>query len=478
MSSYLYYYGLIFILGLISISLNNRFYHWALLAILSCSIPLARRVILWTKSDDPFLFEGVCGLFMLYYFVVSPLLFIVFDGKLPYVVDNPSDYRKYTGILAIINFVGLNLFNLTVKIISRDKAGFFKIWKLRPNGKYILGLFILISGTTTGFMFFQHGGFTGLFRAYGQSITSKSEISGLASIITFPFAVYVFIYVLLFYKHWFRLKLFKIFFISILLVIQVLISGYSGVRGNFVFAIFWSIIIYHYLVAPIQKWIIVSSIIPFVLSLWIFSFYKSMGLEAFARLNRGDSVIVIAEDSNRSMEGMLWGDMSRVSIHSYMVYKFINSDDYDYPLGRTYLESWYPVVPFWLWPNKPINSGKVVAGTQLIWGRNYYEGVSSRFSSHAYGITGEAALNFGLPGFIIGFIFYGLIYGIFKNIINSLGYIKNDYKYLVYPFFLWWGFNLLLWDSDNYIAHNIGKGFLLLASIYLLFNRRHDTTSC
>ena len=83
----------------------------------------------------------------------------------------------------------------------------------------------------------------------------------------------------------------------------------------------------------------------------------------------------------------------------------IESGQSDYLYGRTVWEGFLSVIPRALWPDKPIvaGSGSIVAdmtGLQL-----------SKGTSFGVGNVMEFHINFGLPGVVLGFVFFGWLLG-------------------------------------------------------------------
>jgi hypothetical protein len=454
----------------LAIFINPATFHWALAPLFAIALILSKNVIRWFSCADIFGVKFVCALFAYYYFFISPLFYISFEGKMPSVADNLDDWRDVIGYLSLVNAVGLVIFNFVTDRVEKMPTPTSKTWTVAPYTRHRLLFAIFITGVFTIITFVKYGGISGLYNLFNDKDSELENLS-LYTILCYPFPLLTYIYFVLFRKSIFNSR-FKTFLVFLLMfILQVLISGASGARGNFIFVFFWAFVIYHYFIRKVERKTVLILAIPMILLIWVFSFYKSLKLEAIDRLLSGESIVSIAEDSNRQLETIFWGDMSRVSIHSYMIYKLQNSTDYEYPLGSTYLQAFYPIIPFWLWPDRPQHSGKVVAGTDLIWGKGYYTSGAEYFSSNAYGITGEAALNFGIYGFLIGFILWGFLVGLVYRYYNTLSTTSLDYRLLIYPFLLWWSFNLLLWDSDNYLGHNITKSVLLLFFLNWIFNK-------
>lgn len=456
----------------VAISVNLKTFHWFLLPLIAVSAVLSKDVVSWFEGTDIFSIRGVCGLFSYYFFVVSPLFYIAYEGKLANVFDNLPDWRDTIGYLSIVNCIGLLLFKAISNKIASAKIERVVIWVPSAKTKTRLIAAIIFTGIFTVITFVRYGGLAGLFNAFSGGEDADLSNASLYTIGSYPFPILVYFYLVFYRKNVLKNRFTAVLIFLAILLMQILISGAGGARGNFIYVLFWAVVVYHYLVKKIDRKTILVAAVPMILLLWVFSFYKSLKMQAFDRISAGESLTSIADDSNRGLESLFWGDMSRISIHAYMFNKLQGSSGYSLRMGKTYLESVYPIIPFWIWKDRPVSSGKIIAGTELLWGKGYYESGTRFFSSNAYGITGEAALNFGVIGFIFGFILWGVLVGLMRRYYRTLNFVLPDYRVLIYPFLLWWSFNLLLWDSDNYWGHNLTKSLLLLLILNWLFSKR------
>lgn len=113
---------------------------------------------------------------------------------------------------------------------------------------------------------------------------------------------------------------------------------------------------------------------------------------------------------------MLIGDLGRADVQAAQFYVATTKPwHYRYRFGSTYPASVVPLIPRKLWPGKPDDSGKVIAGTEMIYGPDAYRSkrttLSSLRATNIYGLAGEAMLNFGVAGIIPVFGIWGYIVG-------------------------------------------------------------------
>ena len=84
--------------------------------------------------------------------------------------------------------------------------------------------------------------------------------------------------------------------------------------------------------------------------------------------------------------------MGRCGVQSYLLYHLVQSNDYEYALGRTYVGSISLLIPRSVWPDRPPN--KRQEGTEALFGSGSH--VPGEFEvTWLYGLAGETMLNFG-----------------------------------------------------------------------------------
>lgn len=444
--------------------------HWFLIPVIYCGILLGADGVAWFRGNmDTFDVKGLLGAFGYHFFFIAPVMYIVFGWGFVY-LDNPADWRPWLGKMALLNSVGLTFYKLIQRWSQRGMNPHQKIWLIAPGrAAIVLGFALAAALVSQILLFVIMGGFKGLAIAFTEHTVSLYRMgslrlmgSGLPILILIALTVF-------FHRSgsqkasWVKIILI-LFFLSGL---HLLATGMSTDRGLIVTAIFWMGVIIHYFWRPINARMLILMILPFIPLIWLYSFYKTIGL---ATLESG-AIRSISTEIGQGLIGTLLGDASRVDIQPYFIYMRENHPgDYDLRYGSTYLEAAHSIIPLWVWPAKPPDSGKVIAGTELLYGKGYYESTNPfRRSSNAWGIAGEAMLNFGIIGVPIAYAFLGFIVGRFRRYVRGIP--PGDPRLFFLPYAIWFIVNLLLWDSDNYLAHFLVRGSFTVIICLLMVRR-------
>ena len=132
--------------------------------------------------------------------------------------------------------------------------------------------------------------------------------------------------------------------------------------------------------------------------------------------------------------------------------------DYEFWYGKTYLTSGVSMIPRKIWPSKPEDNGKVIAGTEILYGKGAYQGkfgifTLGRRATHIYGLAGEAMLNFGIWGILPAFAVWGGFVGFIRR--KILNYSAGDMRLLTAPYWILISFFLLIQDLDNFVQVSV-----------------------
>jgi hypothetical protein len=189
----------------------------------------------------------------------------------------------------------------------------------------------------------------------------------------------------------------------------------------------------------------------------------------------GQSVSEVAGHTERTLTKFFIGDLSRCDVQAYFLRMQVSPQEgYHLRWGLTYLTAYYPVIPRWIWPDNTFDSGKVVAGTDALYGENSYRPFSPMRSSAAYGLAGETMLNFGWPAVPVVYALLGWIVGRFRKYVVQLP--PGDLRALLVPYGVLFMPNMLLWDSDNYLAHWLARAGFVFATVFLMSSRRERSS--
>jgi hypothetical protein len=121
-------------------------------------------------------------------------------------------------------------------------------------------------------------------------------------------------------------------------------------------------------------------------------------------------------------------DLSRANIQAYLLYRLANAGrQYPYPMGGSYLSAAAIIIPKWIWPGRPPSITK--QASDLLLGRGAFE--RGYHSPWAYGMGGEAMLNFGPFAVPFSFAVLGLATSLSRRWLKSLA--PDDARRLLAP---------------------------------------------
>lgn len=449
--------------------------HWAAIPVILCGSIIGADMIAWLRGEyDAFDVIGVSGAFGYYFFFLSSIVLLWTNEGIPYALDNPGDFRPVVGIWGTFSSLGLLIYAVVSKSISRKPWHFKTTWDFCPGRTYqVLGAFLGLALVCQLYLFATRGLTAGFERqTHGTAEMGLGVPSILGRSLFLLCCIILFIQYATPYRHRLiaRGAYWCLLFVAVLSMFFSTFSASS--RGLIVFPLFWVVILIHYLLKPLRARMLAVLVAVIILFGWWHAFYKSMGVEFYSHLWEGRSISDISEETDRTLDTYLLGDMSRIRIQTYLLYHLLNSPDrYDLPLGQTYLRAPTVAIPRWIWHDKPNRTGKVLASTEFLYGEgDYSEADFKETSSHCYGIVGEAMLNFGPWCMPVAYALWGVIVGLFRKYCNGIR--RGDLRILIVPLLVWWGFQLLLWDSDNYIGHNINRAVIPVFAIWYA-TRRH-----
>lgn len=461
-----------FLVIILASLLNNQLFHWFVFPLAVCGIILGTDAVAWGRGQlDTFDIKGIIGIFALHFYFLSPLLFITADLQ-PVYPETIGDWRHWLGWMGIINAVSIILYKLFERVGRSGNKVQRVSWQFNPGRSSI----VLFSGIALAFLaqayiLKRFGGLSGIAAAqFGNDATVFAgagipRMMANSSLLLCAFAFFLMI------RRTFKRKkniLIGLSLLTLFSTVQLVLSGVYSARGLVVTSIVWVTILYHYFWRPIRAKFVITMLVPLFFIGWIYSFYKDLGPKVIDYLEQENAIQLLEQKTGRSIVGSLIGDLSRADVHAYMLYRLhIYPESYDLRYGRTYLEDFSPIIPYWIWRAKPINSGKVMAGTELLWGKGFYKpGISYRRSNRAYGLGGEAMLNFGPHAVPFVHALWGFLVGRFRRYVRSLP--RNDLRLFIVPYFVWFIPNMLAWDLDNWMAHSMARAVFPILIVWLL----------
>ncbi len=457
---------------------DARLWHWFVIPTLLSGLLIGSDAARWFSGEyalfDP---KGIVGAFGWSFFFLTPLVFIHANAGLPY-GEPPADWRPWVGYLSTINVVSLVLYQVFHGIGFRWRRGTKSItWVVATERVHTL--FLLFAGIALlaeGYYFMQSGGISGMI-ARTATIRETGKVSyengglGLFAIAgqALPMLVLIFLTLKRQKTDTKQASLFQVIvLLSALVVAQFFFGGLENSRSATVNFLLWFAGIVHHFWRPFTKRNVLVGLVIISVFLYLYGFYKNLGTDAFQQLADGASFGQLEAQSGRSVESLFLGDLSRTNIQSYEIYRLQNTPDYRYRWGSTYISALLRPIPSWLWPSRPIDPEKVVAGTELIIGP-YKPGDRFWNAAYVYGMAGEAMLNYGVFFAPLPFAIWGFSMGYYRRAL--LSWREADMRHFLAPYLMLTFFGLPGGDLDNLVTGFVGKcSFVLL---FLLLISRH-----
>jgi hypothetical protein len=389
----------------------------------------------------------------------------------------PLDWRPWLGRMAILNAAGIIAY-----IISRDFFGrifsnkrrrvFWLVNERRLSTNLLMGMCISIALQVS--IFFRFGGIGGYISEFENN---TGGFSGMGALFVFSesFPILLAIFIILWLKKnraWGK----NIVLLALVLGfvgLQFLFGGLRGSRGNILYSVFWIIGMIHLIIRPISNRKLLSIAAIGLCFMYVYGFYKSFGSNWVSVLSEEGpraGLKVLEEESGRTIKATILGDFGRSDVQSYLLYRVAEyPGEYHYAYGRTYLEDMALLIPQWLWRDRPI--GKTLWGTDILRGIGAWAPEPGRFAQNAYGLGGEAILNFGPISVPFIYLLLGLIVARITVFAQSAKY--SLINTILFPLFLEICVWSLVWDFGNIIYFIIQYGlFPMMIVVFSLRGRR------
>lgn len=461
------------LLAFVMVLTSDQYLHWFMIPVTLGGALIGIDAVDWFRRRvDIFDPVGILGLLGVHVFFLVPILHVYWDSWMRWIVP-PDDWRPWVGLMAGLNLMGLIVYRLTRSLIFRiGKPGLQRsVWWI--EGKrfpIVLGAALLVTAVFQLQVYRQMGGIIGYITSYETGVedgTMSESFQGMGWIFmiseSFP------ILALMGYAFYARnrpsartwgmlLLVLLVFF-----VLKLFFGGLRGSRSNTIWGLFWGVGIIHFWIRRVPQRLIYIGIVFLVGFIYIYGFYKAGGLDAFNEFASSGASAELQQETGRSLEGAILGDLGRTDVQAFVLYRLLRPDsDYQYALGRTYVGAAAILIPKSIWPDRPIH--KVKEGTEVLYGRgSYVPGV--RVSSRVYGLAGETMLNFG-PYFVpLAFSVLGLVVGRVRYWLAT--WEPYDVRMFFVPFLVNLCFVLLVSDSENILFFLIKNGAVPMFVIWL-----------
>lgn len=473
------YLSLIFpliIVGVFAIFSHNIL-HWFIFPLLLCGFLAFEEFFRWNnKQINVFAPSSLVSIAAIPFFFINPLLHVSWDSWMQYIIP-PPDWRPWLGGMAILNAGGIVVYKVSRNWFEKIFSGNRKkiIWVINEKRLQINLFFgMCVSFALQVSIFVRFGGIRGYISAFEGNAGGFSGM-GVLFVFSESFPILLAISTILKLKKTSaRTNEFVLFALIIgFLGLQFLFGGLRGSRGNILYSAFWIIGIIHIYLKPISNKKILGFIMAAFMFAYFYGFYKSIGSNWKSVLSEGGTragLNALEEESGRTFRGTILGDFGRSDVQSYLLYRtYEYPGEYRYAFGLTYIEDLGLLVPGWLWPNRPI--GKTLWGTDILRGFGAWSPKPGDFASNAYGLGGEAILNFGPISVPFIYLLLGIAVARISVFAQSVKY--SLLNMIFYPLLLEICVWSLLWDFGNLVYFMIQYGlFPLIIVLFSLKSRR------
>jgi hypothetical protein len=468
------------VVALVFVAIYENMWHWFVLPNVLCGILIGPDAIRWVRGEhdlyDP---KGLVGAFGWYFFFLAPLLFIG-SGRDASTFDDVPDWRTWVGYLGLMNAASLILYQ------GAQHIGFSgRIHRPGERRRCEIDIerawpaFLLFGGAALfgqAYYMSQSGGIAGIIQmaAMAQDV-GRIETTGLG---LFQYAGSSLPTILLIGLTLLTASRRKtpsslgttILLLLVLGVLQFLVGGFTGSRSATVWSILWITGIVHSFWRSISRRVAAVGMIVILAFMYIYGFYKSGGVEAIWQVASGESFQKLEETTGRTFEGMMLGDLARVDVQAYQLFRLYSSTGYKLRWGKTYASALLRNLPSRIWPGRPPDPEKTVAGTELLYGPDrYVPGDRWRNTSKVFGLTGEAMLNFGVWLAPAVFAPWGFLVGRFRR--ATMYWPSADARRFLSPLLSILLTITIFSDFDNLVSVMIDKAVFITILVFVSSRR-------
>jgi hypothetical protein len=336
-----------------------------------------------------------------------------------FVIQPPPDWRPWLGSMALLNAFGLVAYRLArgAAAPGRGAAGRTKrTWVMAPHGfPLVLGIGVAVSLAANAYVFAGFGGLGGYIESFERA--EGFEGLGWVLLVSESLPILLFMAYVVFLRGTGAPGPATWVGFGVLMIIQVVLAGLRGNRGDTVLVAAWAVAMAHYWVRPLGVRVVRVGAALMVVFAFFMGFYKAAGFDGLvAALTDPTERAELEESTGRDLNALILGDLARSDVQARLLYGTQHWQVEDFAMGRTYLAGLAVVVPRSVWPDRPV--GFVEWGTDALYGKGTAE--LGFTSTRNYGIGGEGILNFGPVGVVVamgalGFAVRGvrrLVYGL------------------------------------------------------------------
>ena len=258
--------------------------------------------------------------------------------------------------------------------------------------------------------------------------------------------------------------------------LSVFMSGWRGSRGSILWPLVTLVVLWVLLHGPLRKktlWLLVTVAGALLV---LFGYFKVGGVETVVAVVAGqEDRAAVDQRTGRGIEGVLRGDLDRTSAQALLLNRLSRPTAGELALGTTYLAAPLELIPdaFGL-----SNAGLVRRGdltSSLIFDQRSQD-LRVR-TSRAFGMQGEAYINFGLAGGVLVFAPFGVLAAVLSRGYRAAVALRSIPRALLVSAFVAPCLVLLPFEMDVALGYFI-KVSIPLALLALAARNRTGTEVC
>jgi hypothetical protein len=398
--------GMIAISTVVLLLIYPQLRQWFIAPVAAGGVLIGVDAVDWFRGRlDTFDPQGLLGLMGLHFFFIAPIMQVILNHWVLYVDPPNADWRVALGRMAVLNAAGLLIYRLIVDFSVRRREP-RPVADLKPQAfSTVVGVGILLGMLGFAVEIYHLGGVSAYLNvsSQGQARTANAG-TGWLLVIAESFPLLAFVAIIVAKRDRLRdhpvrlIILFSAFFVA-----QLLVGGLRGSRSNIIWPVLIGAGIVHLAVRHIPRRTMIATAMIGLAFMYVYGFYKSYGNQATAAI-QGQIGVNSQEASTRSLSSVLLEDLGRSDIQALVLdrqrYKTAPLEH-----GRTYVGDLSVLVPNFVIPST--YPDKVSAGTDMLYGQGSF--ADGTYSTHIYGLAGEAILNFGPIGAVLSFIPLGFV---------------------------------------------------------------------
>ncbi|WP_373893846.1 hypothetical protein [Virgibacillus sp. CBA3643] len=452
--------------------------HWYLIPLFITLIILCfDAVSVFNKGKDLFRPKPILALFGINFFVIAPIIYINDDSLKINTIHHISNWELWIGMIAIINLLGIIVYEISYRIISRKKytKKLKHVWHIDSTKLYRYGTVLLvICFILQAYTYISAGGISSFVDSYAER-AGTFENSGWIFMISESFPIILILMICIYLKEkGIKLKSWQVIIILILFfLIRLYFGGLRGSRSNVIWGMLWASGIINYTLYKFKRKDLILGIIFIIIFTFSYGFYKADSQDFLEVVRGTESVESLVDNSDESINHMLVGDLSRVHIQALVLNGISNDLDYKYAYGETYLSSLNILIPDSL---EIINfRNKTHFGAQILMGTSHVE-LTGDGTTRIFGLVGESMLNFGLLFVLPVYILLAWIVHLIEKS-RQTWIVNQDGRLFIYPMLVVSCLLILVQDSDNLIFTLVKNLSIPLVLLFMVSIKRRNFNS-